>query len=142
MQPLSAGSSLSSSNAFAISTGNSNAMMSSGTTNNGIANNVSSTSSASLQQQIVIESKQKFLKYNPSTCIVDALTIPQSDPEKLKEMQHQLGLLLHAHKCQECEREQASNQEYRPCALPNCYAMKTILNHMQGCQDSKACQGV
>ena len=123
MQPLSAGSSLSSSNAFAISTGNSNAMMSSGTTNNGIANNVSSTSSASSQQPLVADSEIT----NPS--------------EKLKLLRKQLVLLLHANNCYIREQQQLYNPEYQPCRLAHCRTMKNVLDHMKVCLDSNTCQG-
>lgn len=72
------------------------------------------------QQQQVLNLPQYF----PSS-------YSSSDRDKIRLIQRQLVVLLHANKCAQRER-QATNGDYS-CDVPHCETMKQVLTHMLHC---------
>lgn len=57
--------------------------------------------------------------------------------DKKKQIQQQLMLLLHAHKCTRRENENPNNPT--KCPVIHCKTMKDVLSHMANCKSNKDC---
>ena len=68
-------------------------------------------------------------------------TNQHTEIQRKQFIQKQLVLLLHAHKCQQRERQSLTMDQSRsnPCTLPHCNTMKSVLQHMTKCNDHKTC---
>lgn len=60
--------------------------------------------------------------------------------DKRRQMQNQLILIMHAHKCNQLS--QANGVSKPPlCHVPECAQLRTTLKHMTECEDKKTCKG-
>ncbi|CAF3786242.1 unnamed protein product [Adineta steineri] len=64
-----------------------------------------------------------------------------TEAQQKRFIQKQLVLLLHAHKCQQREKQTINDESTRSnaCTLPHCSTMKSVLQHMTKCDDHKTC---
>ena len=62
-------------------------------------------------------------------------------PSNRKLVQHQLSMMLHAHKCDGRARKPNSlvPEEERPCVVPNCSNTKELLKHLPACRAETDC---
>ena len=61
-------------------------------------------------------------------------------PSNRKLVQHQLSMMMHAHKCDGRARKPNSLvTEERPCTVPNCSNTKELLKHLPACQAETDC---
>ena len=68
------------------------------------------------------------------------VTAELGHPDNRQLVQQQLGLLLHAHKCESrATRNNSFFQENKDCALPNCKYTRELLRHLPGCTAQTDC---
>ncbi|XP_059352858.1 uncharacterized protein LOC130688431 [Daphnia carinata] len=61
------------------------------------------------------------------------ILLPATNAEKLKIVQENIMLILHAHECHQGKKQR------RQCPITHCQAMKDVLYHMRTCESVKLC---
>ncbi|CAF3278892.1 unnamed protein product [Rotaria socialis] len=115
----------------------SGSMISSAYSSNSISSTTTSSNRSFPQQTSMPMHSDLDSSLSNNTCV------PQFDQRR--QIIHHLALLLHAHKCLQRERQTPINGDVHditlqhPCTVPNCAAMRTVLQHMTKCSDFKNC---
>lgn len=61
--------------------------------------------------------------------------------DRRRQMQSQLILIMHAHKCNQLSQANGLSSQPQLCHVPECAQLRTTLKHMTECEDKKTCKG-
>ncbi|GIX82057.1 CREB-binding protein [Caerostris extrusa] len=88
-------------------------------------------------EQNAVPCSESAVNNATTVAITNSAPAPTVDQEKLRLIQKQLVLLLHAYACRrkDCQSGWASTL----CSLPNCATMKHVPSHMKVCKIGKQC---